>query len=109
MKLIFALLTLAAFHLFSFHSSAQTTPATSVVKTSTKNLYIDVHRLEPGKVKYEEVAKAHAKDLATQEKYGVDFLKFWVDEEKGLVYCLSSAANPQSITKTHSEAHGLLP
>ena len=106
MKLIFALLTLASFHLYSNHLSAQTT---SVVKPPAKNLYIDVHRLEPGKVKYEDVAKAHAKDLATQEKYGVDFMKFWVDEEKGLVYCLSSSANPESITKTHAEAHGLLP
>src|SRR3954452_3428897 len=105
MKLIFALLTLSVFNFSSFQLSAQTT---SVVKTAAKSLYIDVHRLEPGKVKFEDVAKAHAKDLATQEKYGVDFMKFWVDEDKGLVYCLSSSGNPEAITKTHAEAHGLL-
>jgi len=74
-----------------------------------KNLYIDVHQLTPGKVTYEAVAQAHAKDLAVQNKYNVQFLKYWVDEEKGLVYCLSSTADSAGIRKTHAEAHGLLP
>jgi hypothetical protein len=39
----------------------------------------------------------------------VNFKKFWVDEEKGLVYCLSSASDSESVRKTHAEAHGLLP
>jgi len=82
---------------------------TSVHTTETKHLFIDVHQLEPGKVKYEAVAEAHKKDLATQHNYGVNFLKYWVDEGKGLVYCLSSSADEESIRKTHSEAHGLLP
>lgn len=74
-----------------------------------KNLYIDVHHLQPGKISYADVAAAHAKDLATEEKYGVEFIKYWVDTAKGLVYCLSSASNPKSISKTHEEAHGLIP
>ena len=71
--------------------------------------YIDVHDLEPGKVKFSDVAGAHEKDLATQGKYGVSFIKYWVDEQKGKVYCLSKAADEQSVTNTHKEAHGLLP
>ena len=47
----------------------------SMNSRSGKNLYIDVHRLEPGKVKYEDVAKAHAKDLEVEKKYGVEFYK----------------------------------
>ncbi len=74
-----------------------------------KNLYIDVHHLQPGKVSFEDVAAAHAKDLAVEKKYGVQFIKFWVDTDKGLVYCLSSAPDSASISKTHGEAHGLLP
>ena len=74
-----------------------------------QNMYIDVHELGPGKVTYEAVAKAHAKDLAVEKKYGVQFIKYWVDEEKGRIYCLSNAPDTQSIRKTHSEAHGLLP
>src|SRR5882672_11411200 len=76
---------------------------------TTKHLYIDVHHLEPGKIKFEDVAAAHAKDLAVEKKYGVDFIKYWVDKDKGNVYCLSSSPDTASIIKTHAEAHGLLP
>jgi hypothetical protein len=63
-------------------------------------LYIDVHNLEPGKVTFDAVMDAHHKDLATQGKYGVQFRKFWIDEEKGKVYCLSSAANANAVKYT---------
>ncbi len=75
----------------------------------SKHLFIDVHQLQPGAVKYADVAEAHKKDLATQAKFGVTFIKYWVDENKGLVYCLSSSADSASIAKTHAEAHGLVP
>lgn len=39
-------------------------------------MYLDVHNLEPGKVSFEAVAEAHAKDLKTQGKYGVHFIKY---------------------------------
>lgn len=81
-------------------------PADSTVSTS---FYIDVHDLEPGKVSFDAVKDAHAKDLATQGKYNVNFVKYWVDEAKGKVYCLSKAQDENAITNTHKEAHGLLP
>jgi hypothetical protein len=110
MKILFALLMLTTFSIFSIHVSAQQVRTdTSVNKAARKSFYIDVHQLEPGKVKYEDVAKAHAKDLAVEKKYGVNFIKYWVDEDKGLVYCLSSSSDSESIRKTHAEAHGLLP
>src|SRR4051812_11255211 len=110
MKSIFVLLTFAAFSVISFQSSAQAnSDDVSVYDTTGKNLYIDVHQLQPGKVKYEDVAKAHAKDLAVENKYGVHFINFWVNEEKGLVYCLSLAKDSEAIRQTHAEAHGLLP
>lgn len=74
-----------------------------------KSLFIDVHDLEPGKVNFADVMGAHQKDLATEGKYDVNFIKFWVDEERGKVYCLSSAKDSNSIIQTHREAHGLLP
>jgi len=102
-----------AFSFTSFHLSAQTAKTSkkdqASPKVGTTHLFIDVHRLEPGKVSYEAVAGAHKKDLAIQNKYGVNFKKFWIDEEKGMVYCLSSASDSESIRKTHAEAHGLLP
>ena len=78
-------------------------------KTGYKSLFIDVHDLEPGKVTFSDVLAAHQKDLATEGKYDVDFIKFWVDEQKGKVYCLSSSKDSNSIINTHREAHGLLP
>jgi hypothetical protein len=76
---------------------------------ATKHLYIDVHHVGPGKVKFEAVAEAHKKDLATGPKYDVHFQRFWVDETRGDIYCLSSAPSEEAIKKTHGEAHGMLP
>lgn len=110
MKSAFILFAISAFSIVSLHSCAQKRKPDSTGSSAIKkNLFIDVHQLEPGKVKYEDVARAHAKDLATEKKYGVHFIKYWVNEEKGLVYCLSSSSDSESIRKTHAEAHGLLP
>jgi hypothetical protein len=78
-------------------------------QNSSNHLYIDVHHLGPGKVTTEGVASAHAKDLSTEDKYGVQFIKYWVDTARGDIYCLSSSPNTESIRNTHAEAHGLLP
>lgn len=72
-----------------------------------KNLYIDVHDL--GSVSFADVEAAHKKDLAVQGKYDVNFIKYWVDEDAGKVYCLSEASHPDMISRTHKEAHGLEP
>lgn len=103
MKLSYVLIPIGLF-LLQFSSSAQTT-ATG----KNKHLFIDVHILPSGKVNFQDVANAHIKDLAVQKKYDVEFFKFWVDESKGRVYCLSSASDSSMITATHREAHGLLP
>jgi hypothetical protein len=34
------------------------------------------------------VAEAHKADLETQGKYGVSYLRYWVDEEAGKILCL---------------------
>jgi len=77
--------------------------------TSKKNhLYLDVHNLN-GPVTFEAVAGAHQKDLATQQKYGVSFINYWVDEKDGRVVCLSQAPDSSAVINTHKEAHGLVP
>ncbi|MEJ0031050.1 MAG: DUF4242 domain-containing protein [Bacteroidota bacterium] len=78
-------------------------------KKPAKHLFMDVHNLEPGKVTFEDVAGAHQKDLATQGKYDVSFIKYWVDEVEGKVYCLAEANDSASVANTHKEAHGLVP
>jgi hypothetical protein len=73
------------------------------------HLYMDVHQLEPGKVKLEDVAEAHKKDLEVQSKFGVRFINYWVDEKNGKIYCLSSAPDSVAVNRTHAAAHGLMP
>ena len=110
MKVSFIATALVVCSTVSFNLAAQPANAKTTAPNNASNqLYIDVHELQPGKVKLADVAEAHKKDLATEGKYGVQFLKYWVDESKGLVYCLSSAKDSASVIKTHAEAHGLLP
>ena len=86
-----------------------TDPANELSKGQPASYFIDVHDMTPGKIKLSDVAAAHEKDLATEGKFGVDFIKYWVDPEKGKIYCLSKAPDEESIINTHREAHGLLP
>ena len=85
------------------------TSCTGTTDPAPKAAFIDIHQFGPGKVTVSAVAEAHRADLATQGKYGVEFVDYWVDEEHGTVYCLSEAPNPHSVVDTHREAHGLLP
>jgi class 3 adenylate cyclase len=66
---------------------------------------MDIHEL-PG-VTPEAVAKAHMADMAVQEKYGVAYHKYWVNQRKGKVYCLCEAPNAEAADAVHREAHGL--
>jgi hypothetical protein len=77
--------------------------------TETTQLFMDVHELGAGKVTADAVAKAHTADLAVQGRHGVQFLHYWVDEQRGSVYCLSRAPSAEAVVATHREAHGLLP
>ncbi len=67
---------------------------------------MDIHEL--GEVSAEDVAKAHLADLEAQEKYGVNYLKYWVNESCGKVFCLVEAPNAEAANSCHREAHGLV-
>jgi hypothetical protein len=106
---ILSIATLAiTFSITGFYLSAQTAKMSSSESGGKKQLFLDVHRLTPG-IKPEAVAEAHQKDLAVEGKYGVDLIKYWVAPDEGLVFCLASASDSESLRKTHAEAHGLLP
>lgn len=70
-------------------------------------LYMDVHNLG-GPVTAADVAVAHEKDLATQGAYGVKYLRYWVDEENGKIFCLADAPDADAANTVHREAHGLV-
>ncbi len=95
---------------FACHTPSDKKQETALaVEPKQEYLFMDVHYIGPGKVTAEAVADAHKKDLATQGKYDVNFLKYWVDETKGNVYCLVESPDSASIAQTHKEAHGLIP
>lgn len=70
-------------------------------------LYMDVHNLDGG-VALADVAKAHMADLQTQDTYGVRYLRYWVDEANGKVFCLVDAPDAEAASTVHREAHGLV-
>ena len=70
-------------------------------------LFMDMHSIDGG-VKAEDVAKAHQADLETQERYGVQYLRYWVDETQGKIFCLVDAPDEDAANRVHREAHGLV-
>jgi hypothetical protein len=70
-------------------------------------LFMDVHNKVEG-LTAEAVAGAHQKDLETQEKYGVNYLRYWFDEGSGKVFCLVEAPDAEAAARVHREAHGLV-
>jgi hypothetical protein len=70
-------------------------------------LYLDIHHHVPG-LTAEAVKGAHARDVETQKKHGVQYLKYWFDETSGKVFCLVNAPSKEAAIAVHREAHGLL-
>ena len=70
-------------------------------------LFMDMHELDGG-VTVEDVANAHAADVRTQHKYGVEYLRYWVDEQQGKIFCLVVAPDAETASTVHREAHGLV-
>jgi hypothetical protein len=97
------------FYLFSCTSAIGQTKRLILTDLNSPKYFLDVHHIPAGKITEKGLASAHAKDLATQSKYGVHFLKYWFNKKEGLVYCLATSPDSQSVRKSHSEAHGLVP
>ena len=71
-------------------------------------LYMDVHEHLPEGASLDDVARAHEADLATQGEYGVKYLRYWVDDKEGKVFCLVDAPDAETAARVHQEAHGLV-
>lgn len=70
-------------------------------------LFMDVHDFDGG-VSMDDVAKAHLADLQAQGTHDVRYLRYWVDETQGKVFCLVEAPSAEAANDVHSEAHGLV-
>ena len=70
-------------------------------------LFMDVHDIDGG-VAVGDVAQAHEADLKTQQQYGVQYLRYWVDEGAGRIFCLVDSPDANTAAQVHREAHGLV-
>ena len=69
-------------------------------------LFIDSHHVTGATP--EAIADAHLKDVALQERYGVRYIKYWMNEARGKVFCLIMAPDAETANQVHREAHGLV-
>ena len=70
-------------------------------------LFMDVHTIDGG-VAIGDVARAHMADLQEQASHDVQYLRYWVDESAGKIFCLVDAPTPDAANTVHREAHGLV-
>jgi len=70
-------------------------------------LFMDIHENLPDGTTAQDVAGAHAADLKVQDRFGVSYRSYWVDESEGKVFCLVDAPDRETATRVHREAHGL--
>ena len=70
-------------------------------------LFMDVHEIAGG-VAIDDVAQAHLADLQTQPDHDVNYLRYWVDEKGGRVFCLVEAPSADAAAEVHRQAHGLV-
>ena len=70
-------------------------------------LYLDIHTISGG-VAMDDVAQAHKADLQTQAGHDVSYLRYWVNEKHGKIFCLVEAPSAAAAAAVHRDAHGLV-
>jgi hypothetical protein len=58
-------------------------------------LFMDVHEHLPEGATAADVADAHSADLRVQDDYDVRYLKYWVDDAAGKLFCLVEAPDAE--------------
>jgi hypothetical protein len=70
-------------------------------------LFMAVHQIVGG-VAMDDVAQAHLADLQAQAAHDVRYLRYWVDEGNGQVFCPVEGPSAEAAADVHREAHGLM-
>lgn len=68
---------------------------------------MDSH-IVPG-IEAKHAAEAHKKDLGIQNQFGCRNMTYWVDEDRGRVFCLIDAPNEEAVRQMHNHSHGSVP
>lgn len=69
-------------------------------------IFMDRHFLEGTSAA--DVSRAHRMDLDIQDRYGVKFLTYWFDQQRGNPFCLVDAPDMETAQCVHREAHGFV-
>jgi class 3 adenylate cyclase len=56
-----------------------------------------------------DAANMHLKDMALQDRFGVQLLTYWFDYDRQSAFCLAKAPNGEALTALHRESHGAIP
>lgn len=67
-------------------------------------LFMDYHLVSD--IDIDAVKEGHLADKSVQEKYGVKYIQFWVNQEAGTIFCLIEAPDKETCEQVHQEAHG---
>ena len=70
-------------------------------------LFMDMHSAGGG-VSASDAAAAHEADLAAQAEYGVNYLRYWLGEEAGKIFCVVEAPDVEAANTVHRKANGLV-
>ena len=70
-------------------------------------LFMDVHNLGTG-VTIGRCRPGTPGRPDTQGEYNVSYLRYWVDEGKGQIFCLVEAPDAEAANEVHRKAHGLV-
>ena len=70
-------------------------------------LLMDVHTRGDSRT-LRDVAHAHAADLRLRGGHDVHYLRYWVDEARGKVFCLVDAPDAGGPAAVHRRAYSLL-
>jgi class 3 adenylate cyclase len=54
-------------------------------------------------------ADMHRRDMDLQERFGVQLITYWFDEDRQTAFCLAKADGADALTALHREAHGGIP
>jgi class 3 adenylate cyclase len=70
-------------------------------------LFMDRHSTEG--LTADDVARAHARDLEVQDRFGVRFTTYFFDEQAGVTCCLVQSPTRDAVVAAHTAAHGVPP
>src|SRR6202008_367583 len=79
----------------------------SLAKRPAMPIFMDRHDMRD--MTAAAIAAAHRRDLDVQDKYGVKYMTYWFDQDRGTGFCLVDAPNAAIAEQVHREAHGEIP